>query len=1181
MIQFSVGKTRIDHSTLVSRNEDCPVNCLIGTDFMKKLNSVTFDFNTASATLNHTPYPFQPLPLSARNSFHLKWGAETTVRKFTDNLIPIATGQSFPSEWEFLIEPLEEGSPILDQGLQVGKAICRPGQGGVFAMRLINCGMADITLHAGQKIASCELLSVISQPRPMIFAIQHTDPQKEADPLWQVKEASTYVPPEADYTAELPKLPSTQPEKGPVINLTSCPWPEVEKEKLKELLQKHARAFVGGDGRLGRYTGSIKHEINLTLGATPPKTRPYRIPLEKQEEVRKQIQYLIDNDLIEPSNSPFCAPIVLVKKADGKSWRFTVDYRKLNSITRKEAYLLPHIQDILDQTSGKEWYSTLDFQSGFFQLPMHPAHKERTAFSSFLGQFQFKVMPMGLCGAPTTFQRALNQIIQQLKACCFVYIDDLIVASESIPEHLSDLDELLTKVEAYGMTLRGEKCHFASSEVKYLGILVSKEGSRPDPKKISSITELPTPNTVHAVRSFLGACSYFRRFIKNFAKIAHPLSQLLKKDQTFEWKEDQESAFQNLNEALTTAPLLIPPTIGKPYQVHTDASLKGIGGCLLQERNGHFQPIAYASRTLNKHERRYPIIELEALAIVFSLKAFYPYVAEAEIVVVTDHSPLRSLMTRPDLTGRLAKYQITIQGFNLQILYRPGKWNSLCDMLSRYPIPGQETAITAPSARVAAVQTFSPSTKFDRKWLLKLQQSSPLREHMRYLKDGTIPDDDTNATNIVIDCFNYSLNEGLFCTIPSFKTPLPRCVIPTPEAQIELTQHFHKDRLEGGHFGIRRTLEKLKSLFYWPKMRTTVETVVRSCAVCQKIKTPSYLLNSVPLGSFPLIPMPFFRVHSDVVGPLPQSTEGHRYILLSICAFTKYAIATPLPDQTAKTLARAFVNDLICKHGVPSLLITDRGTNYLSQTFKEMCQVFGIKFEPTVAYHHSSNGQVERLVQTITQTLTAYTHENIADWSNHLQFTIFLYNTSESTTTGHSPFYLLHGRDALTPTKSQLGTSTTTYVDNPTYVEELTKDLRTAWDISFKYVQKAQQTNAATYNSRNSTSNFSIPENTLVLLRNGPNPTKLTPKWSGPYRLIRVNTPKGTIADQKGKEQEVHLDRLKRFYTLTDSPLLTDTPGKPATENEAAKPNPTEPSTAPTVLRRSPRLQARQTSPHS
>ncbi|KAH7706955.1 hypothetical protein AAVH_25810 [Aphelenchoides avenae] len=389
-----------------------------------------------------------------------------------------------------------------------------------------------------------------------------------------------------------------------------------------------------------------------------------------EDEIRKQLETLLQQQVIRPSNSPFASPIVMVKKADGKSFRMAIDYRRLNSLTCPATYVIPLMSDLTDKVPGHKLYSTFDFQSAFHMIPM--AEEDKTAFITPYGLFEYLTMPFGINAGPVVMTRVMESLRQELTAAFFVYIDDVCLASNSESQHLKDIEQFLKVLEKYGLRLRLDKCHFGQPEVRYLGVLVSERGLRPDPSKITAVRSTKIPKTLTELRSFIGAVSYWRKFIPHFASIMHPLHQLTKNDGKIvgqdgkvigvvgRWSAECQTAFETVIQRLITAPVLAAPWIGHPFIVETDASKIALGACLMQEnRNKEVHPICYASKLTNKHQERFPSVELEALAVVWALQLFQPYlIGSGTTTVRSDNNAMCSLMKKRDatLTGRLARY---------------------------------------------------------------------------------------------------------------------------------------------------------------------------------------------------------------------------------------------------------------------------------------------------------------------------------------------------------------------------------------------------------------------------------------------------------------------------------------------------------------------------------------------
>ncbi|GFY05858.1 retrovirus-related Pol polyprotein from transposon 297 [Trichonephila clavipes] len=432
-----------------------------------------------------------------------------------------------------------------------------------------------------------------------------------------------------------------------------------QRNKLSELLRKFSGLFTKTDKSTAAKT-NVKHRI-FTGDHAPINQRAYRVSPTERRIIHEEVQKMLDEGIVQPSESPWSSPIVLVKKKDG-SWRFCVDYRKLNSVTKKDVYPLPRIDDTLDCLKGVMFFSSMDLRSGYWQIEIDEADREKTAFITPEGLYEFKVMPFGLCNAPATFERMMDNLLRHFKwTMCLCYLDDIIVFSETFEDHLIRL-RLVLKMSSG-----------------------SCNGVRPDPDKIKAVRNFPTPKNIHDIRSFLGLCSYFRRFIKGFCYLAEPLQSLLKSGVEFHWGPEEVEAFNSLKKALTSDPVL-GMYDERATEIHTDASGYGIGAVLVQIQNNVEKVIAYASRTLTKAEKNYYTTERECLAIVWATNNFRPYIFGKHFTVVTDHHSLCWLMNLKDPSGRLARWALRLQEHDFDVKYKTGKKHSDADALSRNPV---------------------------------------------------------------------------------------------------------------------------------------------------------------------------------------------------------------------------------------------------------------------------------------------------------------------------------------------------------------------------------------------------------------------------------------------------------------------------------------------------------------
>lgn len=455
-----------------------------------------------------------------------------------------------------------------------------------------------------------------------------------------------------------------------------------QRQMFEDLMSKHQNLFAWESDDFGR-TSAITHSID-TGSAAPIKQRFYRTSYQNQLFIKEEIQRLLKAGLIVPSSSQWTSPVVVVEKKNGKK-RLCVDYRKLNNVTKKDSYPLPRIDDMLETLSGTQWFSSLDLASGFWQVELEQKDREKSTFITRFGTYEFTVMPFGLCNAPATFQRLMDTVLRDiLWQFVVVYIDDINIGSKTFEEHLVHLEQVFSRLEEAGLKLSPEKCFFFKDEIPFLGHVVSRTGIHTDPEKLKVIKEFPVPRDLTQLRGFIALASYYRKFVKNFSSVVEPLNRLLKKNTPYVWGKDQHDAFERLKTCLTTPPILAYPNFEKPFILYTDASTFALGAILSQKDEfKRERVIAYASRTLHKHERNYGVTELECLAVVWAVRYFHHYLHGQRFTVITDHAALKYLLKMTNPIGKLGRWLMTLNGYDLEIINRPGKQHSNVDTLSR------------------------------------------------------------------------------------------------------------------------------------------------------------------------------------------------------------------------------------------------------------------------------------------------------------------------------------------------------------------------------------------------------------------------------------------------------------------------------------------------------------------
>ena len=479
---------------------------------------------------------------------------------------------------------------------------------------------------------------------------------------------------------------NTEEEKLDLTTTLSEVAPQYRKI-VSKIIQDYNNLFAKKNSQLG-CTDLVRHSID-TQGRGPIRQRPYRHPRRHAIALQRQLMELKKAGIIIESTSAWAAPVVLVEKKNGEL-RICIDYRKLNSITKKDSFPMPRIDETLDKLHGKQFFTTLDLASGYYQIELDDDAKEKTAFVVENNLYHFTRMPFGVCNGPPTFQRLMNYVLRDvLGTKALVYLDDVIIFSDTLEDHEKDIREVFELIRQAKLKLKLEKCQFMQKSVNYLGHVITPEGIHPDPAKIEKIVNYKVPTSADEVRSFLGLIGYYRRFVPNFGSIAKPLTLKTHKDlakKKFIWTEADQKAFEDLRNRLITPPILAYPDFEQKFLLFTDACDYGIGAVLSQVQNGKEHPIAYASRQLKDAETRYHTTEKEALAIVYAIEHFKHYLQDKPFEVITDHAALQWLKNQKDGKGRLGRWAIALAGVPYEIKYRPGRVHQNADCLSRLKI---------------------------------------------------------------------------------------------------------------------------------------------------------------------------------------------------------------------------------------------------------------------------------------------------------------------------------------------------------------------------------------------------------------------------------------------------------------------------------------------------------------
>ena len=944
-----------------------------------------------------------------------------------------------------------------------------------------------------------------------------------------------------------------------------------ERQSLLALVERYPECFAW-NGELGT-CGLIEHHIELTTNV--PVRRPaYKVAHADREFIEKEIREMLEKDVIEPSVSPYAAGVVLVPKKSGET-RFCVDYRGLNLVTRADHYPLPLARsEIFDTLGEAKIFSCLDCQQGYWQVSVAEEDRHKTAFRCFLGLFQFKRIPFGLKTAPSTYQRLMAHILSGYTGkFCHCFIDDIIVFSNTFEDHLEHLRLVFLRLKDAGIKLKPTKCVLAKEKVQYLGHVISPGEIRPDPDNVSKIRDLEAPTTVKQVRTLLGMASYYRSFVKDFSKRARPLTELTRQDVAFRWGEEEESAFEDLKEALTTEPVLTLPDFTKPFILMTDGSSTGLGAVLGQHKDGEPRErvISYASRRTNRLEESYSACELECLALVWATKHFREYILGRTTEVITDHWALKWLQDLRNPNPRLQRWRIALQEFDLTISHKPGKQHRNADFLSRMYEDEHRREKEARKKeednqqdqedvrQVAAVTTRSMARA---KEMMEEEEYTPANPMTR--RDTSTPPlnsgldaspSQSRRQNLVNlqkqdkDCLELRQAVEKGQPLPgwakqhtfrlSADNVLERVSVNRhgeEQHQIVLPQPLQKPAVQdahAGHLKVGKTLGNLRRSFFFRNMYTVCANYISGCPKCQQKDRGRKL--QAPLGNMPKPLGAWHTVAVDVLGPLPQTRSGKRYIVVVTDYLTRFVITVATKDQTAETTADALMEKFL-EFGLPERLITDNGPNFRSRLLAEMCRLIRTAHLFTTPYHPQFDGLCERFNRTLASMLRGFVGQHQRDWDKYLPYIMHAYRAAPQESTGETPFFLMFGRPSRSPLDLWLEP---TRLDFPDAAQEVGRTkpqavvrMHTAFQTVQTRLQEAHERQKKHHDKVSKERNFQVGDEVLLLderVVEGQT-KKLHPPWKPGYRVIEVVGPlnyKIEHPSRRGRILRVHVNRLK------------------------------------------------------
>lgn len=803
----------------------------------------------------------------------------------------------------------------------------------------------------------------------------------------------------------------TKEKDPPICGSDFFPVDETERHDFETLLFEYNHIFSDRPGLHRSFTYKFKVREHV-----PYKIKPYPVPFAKRPAVQKEIDKMLEWGVIERSDAPYNNPLVTVGKSDG-SIRLCLDARKLNTIILPTRDSSPPMDEILAKFNDKHIFSSLDFTSGYWQIPLDTTVRPYTSFLYDGRSYQFCVVPFGLNVSNAAFGKGLESTFENCSTVCpfpndlHVYVDDLLIASKSNADHFTLLRWIFKKVSDAGLTLKYNKCFFHRSRIKFLGHFVSGQGLIIDPEKVNAIKNFPTPRNRKDLQSFFGFCNFYQKFSQSHSSLLHPLSHLLKKETPWSFTEKEQEVFDTIKSAFARQIALTFPNFQTPFGIQTDASLNGLGAELFQiEKDGLRHTIMFASRTLKGGERNYTITELELLSIVFACQKFRVYILGYPVFLYTDHKALIFLFSCKLRNARLSRWTLSLQEYHLQIHHCPGKSNVI-DTLSRHPIDRDNIHVDVP--RILGLLKYPTAANEQ----IPVPPSLPLDVITVFNKIVYEQSQDQHLVSIVkkLSCCKmppwhkfYKIHEKILFvnkskSQSSWSVCLPKHLIQT--VVVALHDYY-------GHVGPLKTARAIKPICYFPSFRKKVTQIVQACDLCQRCKHRTTRIAG-PIQNI-ISQKPLDKLLVDLFGPLPTGQYRLSYIFVILDNFSRYVKLYPLVKATAKACTGKLIKEYFPTYGTPKEIISDHGRQFISHLWQTNLNKNHIRVGHTSVYHPQSN-PAERVMRELGRLFRTYCHENHNDWPQYVPYVEWVLNNVTHEATNHTPSELFLGGNTHNP----------------------------------------------------------------------------------------------------------------------------------------------------------------------
>ena len=874
-----------------------------------------------------------------------------------------------------------------------------------------------------------------------------------------------------------PRFAVPVPKQSSIVSVNNI------QVKVKALLDEFAdvcsEQFSATKPRHG-----VKHHIKTT--GAPIRSKPRRLDPQRLEAAKAEFLAMEAAGIVRRSNSPWSSPLHLVPKPGG-AWRPCGDYRRLNNATVPDRYNLPNLRDFSAQLAGKRIFSTIDLLKGYLQVDVDEESIPKTAIITPFGTWEFLRLPFGVKNAAATFQRLMDVVLQGLPFI-FCYLDDILVASSTADQHMQDLRQVFERLRLNGLSINPAKCCWAAPSVKYLGHLVDAQGIRPLPKHVETIRQFQPPNSRESLSRFLGLLNFYRPFLPNLAEVVRPLTELLSPKVTFTWSDKQESAFSASKQLLESAMALHHPVPGVPLRLSTDASDIALGAALDQMVAGIWQPLGFYSRHFTAAERNYSTFDRELCAAYHSVRHFKHILEGSCFQLQLDHKPLVQAFAKisDPWSGRQARMLQYLSEFSLEPVFIPGQKNLVADTLSR-PV----SAVVPACSRAMPSEDEFASAQAKCPAVQSLLSSSVLSITKKVLESGAV----------------------LFLDVSRSQ---PRILVPD-SLRRQVFDAIHSV----SHPGARASCRLVSQAFVWTRMAADVKEYCRACVDCQRSKITRHI--SAPPASVPVPARRFSAINVDLVGPLPPAGgEGYRYILSIIDRNSRWFELLPLTNIDAATVCRALVSGWISRYGVPAVIYSDRGSQFVSSLWNNLGQLLGFKPSTTTSYHPQGNGLVERLHRSIKASLRA---RRTVNWLDDLPWVALGLRAAPREDSGVSAAERVFGLPLVLPG---------TFLDAP---EAEDQSLSSRFQQMLSAVPLTPMVESKLHHE--------VPPMKWAFVRVDSHKPPLAQLYEGPYEVLRQS--RNTALLQVGdKKDRISLNRLKPYLSLEEPEVAQPRPrGRP------------------------------------